>query len=178
MSPCWQSCIVSQALNASWKVRWKACGCCSSVPYVSSLHSLLSICLSERRDELMWFLIIEAVLMPPSWHGIVCLSCCSLPTTMHCPWPIHSINLCFVFFTNRMIWHGPGPVLPPLTLHVFAVQFGFSALLCSSALLTLWSICPVSILSQGWPQHVTQSHVVMFWFVLDYVCFFCFASQE
>lgn len=62
--------------------------------------------------------------------------------------------------------------------YVPAVQVGFSALLCSSAILTLESSSPIFILSQWWQQHVTQSHVVMFFFSFYYVCFFSFASQE
>lgn len=45
--------------------------------------------------------------------------------------------------------------------YVFAVQIGFSTLLCSSAILTLESISPSSILSNWWQQHGTQSHVVL-----------------
>lgn len=60
---------------------------------------------------------------------------------------------------------------------VFAVQYGFSALLYHSAIVTQESISPISLLSHRW-QHVTQSHVVMFLFYYYYICFFCFASQE
>lgn len=70
-----------------------------------------------------------------------------------------------VLFTTAVMIAGCGPVQFCLSSsdpsYVFAVQFGFSAPLSSSAILTLESISPISILSQRWQQHVTQSLLVM-----------------
>lgn len=99
--------------------------------------------------------------------------------------------LCYVmvlYWTAVMItWHGLSlsSISSSDPSSVFAVQFGFSALLCSSAILTLDLISPILISSHWWQQHVTQSHVVVCCFLSlfflkhnYYTSLFCFASQE
>lgn len=88
-----------------------------------------------------------------------------------------------VLFSTAVIkaWHGlfQSYLSSSDPSYVFAVQIGFSALLCSSAILTLESISPISILSQWWQQHVTKiACSVVFLNYYYYIYFFCFASQE